>query len=102
MNKRYWVSWYQNTEDYRPVDYPPNKSVLGWWCTGYTDSGVTLCAAIEATSEENVCKAIWIDWPEADTNNLRFCTEKSDDFVPGDRFPMSDWMIERFSKGRNK
>ena len=102
MNKRYWVSWYQNTEDYRPVDYPPNKAVVGWWCTGYSDRGATLCAVIEAASEEDVCKAIYTDWPEVDRNQFRFCREESDDFIPGDRFPMSDWMIERFNKGANK
>ena len=98
--RRYWVSWYQPTADYRPVDYPPNKSVLGWWCSGYSDEGATLCAVISGKNQADVYQAIHKDWPEANMYDLRFCEEKPNDWTPSTRFPMSDWMIKRFEHSR--
>lgn len=28
---RFWLSWHQPTEDYRPLTDPPVEGVLGWW-----------------------------------------------------------------------
>ena len=89
--KRFWISWRQPTEDYRPLTDPPHPQVLGWWCSGHT----TLCAAVEANSEVEARMYVRIAWPEA--SEWRFCEEKPADFVPGDRFPLSDWMRERFA-----
>lgn len=91
-NKRlYWMSWYQNTEDFRPLNYPPNEDVLGWWCTGWAEAGHTLCAHVLAENEEEALKVVAKDWPEA---KLRFVNQRSC-IIPHDRFVPSDWMIER-------
>jgi hypothetical protein len=96
---RFWVSWYQPTEDYRPLTYPPNNHILGWWCSGHAEVGSTICAAIEAENEEAAREAVLKDWPEAfDVEDWRFINEKPNDWKPGDRFSLSDWMIERFQK----
>ena len=93
---RYWVGWYQPTEDYRPMMYPPNEHILGWWCSGqrFSDDAWMVVAVVEADGEEGVEAAILEDWPEVEEWN--FITEQGSNFVPGDRFPLSDWMVERF------
>jgi hypothetical protein len=94
--KRWWVSWYQPTEDYRPLHDPPCEAVRGWWCSGETETGsFTLCAVVDAPDEQGVKDAVYEDWPEAVV--YRFITEKPNDFTPGDRFPLSDWMIPRIA-----
>jgi len=93
---RYWVSWYQPTEDYRPLSDPPNQNILGWWCSGsrLSDDARTLCAVVLAVDEEHAKTAVTVDWPEA--VQWRFVEEKSIDFVPGDRFPIGDgWERQR-------
>lgn len=99
---RYWVSWVQETKDYRPVDYPPNRKILGWWCSGSdSDEHAILCAVVEAKSMPEARDAVYIDWPEATENtDWRFFEEKPVDFIPGDRFPLSDWMESRFSPAK--
>jgi hypothetical protein len=96
--KRYWVSWCQPGEDYRPLTCPPNESVLGWWCSGeYGDDEETihtLCALIRAGSVKDAKGVILKDWPEA--GQWRFCREVAKDFSPGDRFPIEPWMRKRF------
>lgn len=92
----YWISWYQPTEDYRPLTYPPNKSVIGWWCSGYRDldDAATLCAWVRAENEEEAIKTILKDWPEAE--EWRFNEKRGDDWEgPGDRFTLPDWAKER-------
>jgi hypothetical protein len=93
---RYWISWHQPGTDCRPLSYPPNRWILGWWESGTTDAGSNLCALVEDRTEELAKASIRVDWPEAD-GNWRFCEAKSDDFVPGSRFPIEqgDWMHER-------
>lgn len=95
--KRFWISWIQDTDDYRPVNYPPNKAVLGWWCTGTREDGYILCAVVEADSPSDAVSKVLIDWPEISGDNLRFCDEKESSWVPSDRFVMEDWMKERFN-----
>ena len=91
----FWISWYQPTEDHRPLTYPPNASILGWWCTGTrgSDDASTMCALVSADSEEAAKQAIRKDWPEAE--EWRFC-EKKESLELSDRFPLSDWMEPRF------
>lgn len=96
--KRFWISWYQPSEDYRPLTYPPNAAVIGWWRTGdaETMSGITaysLVALIEARSARAARSSVRKDWPEAAC--WRFCDEKPSGWLPNDRFPLSDWMRER-------
>ena len=101
--KIYWVSWYQPTEDHRPLTFPPVQGILGWWCTGSSDNGSTLCALVVEKSEEDAKIRINMDWPEA--VNWRFVDEKEDTHL-NDRFPLSEWMQSRVntyndSKGDN-
>lgn len=94
---RYWVSWLQTTEDYRPLTFPPNGRVLGWWCSGYrsSDDAATICALVAAETEDDAKAVILKDWPEAD--EWRFCDEVEPDWDPnkGGRFPPSEWSVER-------
>lgn len=94
--KRFWLSWIQPTEDHRPLTYPPGPGVLGWWCSGDCQEGATLCALVEAEDEEDADKTIRADWPEKAT--FRFIDEAEPDWLPNDRFPLSDWMKERLEK----
>lgn len=92
--RRFWVSWIQPTEDYRPLSYPPGDSIIGWWCSGYDgQDNPILMALIQGTSEDDVIKAVKADWPEWE--NWRIFEEKEVDWKPGSRFPLSDWMKER-------
>lgn len=95
----FWISWYQPTEDHRPLTYPPNESVLGWWCSGSTDDSSVLCALVRAKDEDDAKAAITKDWPEA--NDWRFCNEKPD-LSLSDRFMLTDWMEPRFKEARKK
>jgi hypothetical protein len=91
---RYWVSWVQETNDFRPTSFPPGKQILGWWCTGFTSGeDAILCALVSGTCEADAMTAIWREWPEA--NEWRFFQEVSNDWRPTDRFPIKDWMKER-------
>ena len=95
---RFWVSWVHPTEDYRPLGYTPHAPVLGWWCSGYdSEDNATLCALIEADDEkaaEEVIKKEWPEWTE-----WRFIEPRENDYRPGDRFPLSDWMEARINSG---
>ncbi len=95
--KYYWVSWYQPTEDYRPLSYPPNESILGWWCIGsrIDDGAFTLCALVKAMNADNAKQNIIKEWPEA--IEWRFCDQRKT-LMLSNRFPLSDWMIERFEQ----
>jgi hypothetical protein len=90
----FWISWYQPTEDYRPLGYPPNAAILGWWCTGTrtSDDASTICALVRAEDEAAAQSAVIIDWPEA--IDWRFC-ELRHDWQSSARFPLTDWMVER-------
>ena len=99
--KIFWISWYQPTDDHRPLSFPPNESILGWWCTGQrcSDDSSTLCAMIVAEDEAYAKIAIRKDWPEA--GDWRFCDEsKNTDLC--DRFPTNDWMKIRIGQFNNK
>lgn len=108
--KKFWVSWIQPTEDFRPINYPPNEQILGWWCSGYDSSdNPIICACVVGIGEtigdrmRSATDAIDIEWPEStsseeNSTGWRFFDEKADDFRTSDRFPLSDWMKERFSQ----
>lgn len=96
---RWWVSWWEKSEDYRPMHFPPNLNVLGWWCSGERRGGgktreASICAVVEADSEKMAKAAINRDWPG--DKKWRFCTEKTPDYQPSDRFPLQEWMRVRF------
>jgi hypothetical protein len=116
MSARYWLSWHQPTGDYRPLTYPPNEAILGWWCSGYTNFRRTLvkggeetgadiavlCALVQADDEDAAKAAIVKDWPEAATAEWRFVNCHDDEWLPGDRFPLGDWMKARMPEGMRR
>ena len=92
---RYWMSWEERSQDYRPIRFPPGPKILGWWCSGEAGDGSyhTIVAVVEA---DDPWDEVEKDWPGAQDNE-RFCGTVADDYVPGDRFPLdSEWMVERF------
>ena len=93
--KVYWLSWFQPTDDHRPIAFPPNKGILGWWCTGEYDGGSTLCAWVLATDEEFAKNLVKIDWPEV--VKWRFIEER-EKVTHCDRFQLVPWMEPRFKE----
>jgi hypothetical protein len=91
--KRYWISWEQLSEDYRPLTDPPMpESIKAWWCSGHSQDAAMICAIVDALSEADAWEAP--DGKEVGT--LRFCEEKTLDWLPNDRFPITkDWQRER-------
>lgn len=91
---RFWMSWIVSEEDYRPLTFPPNAAILGWWCSGYdTDDHSILCGLVEAKNEAAARKAVLRDWPGI---SWRFVEPKdTNHIIQSDRFPLSDWMKER-------
>ena len=93
----FWLSWYQPTEDHRPLKFPPNEKVVGWWCTGRTSYGVaTLVAMVSADTEDEAKDVVKIDWPEA--REWRFCDRMLKIGPPDGRFPLKTWMLDRLNK----
>ena len=91
---RFWCSFIQPTDDHRPLTYPPNEAILGWWCSGYnSEDHAILCALVKAETEGHVWNAIITDWPEAIT--MRFCDQVDKGWRPNDRFVITDWQRER-------
>lgn len=99
----YWVSWYQPTQDFRPISFPPNKNILGWWKTGEDISNESILVAIvDATSIDHVKAIVHIDWPEV--TNWRFIDKRKTLYL-NDRFILTGWMIERinnFNESKNE
>lgn len=91
----FWISWEQPTEDFRPLGYPPREPILGWWRTGDTQAGATLCALVMADDEQSAKALILAEWPEAE--RWRFCDRRESADL-SDRFPLSAWMEPRFAK----
>lgn len=93
----FWISWYETSEDHRPINFPPNESVLGWWCSGYRchDNAATLVAHVQSESEEKAQMVVMKDWPG--DKEWRFCN-LTDCKPPGDRFPPSEWSKSRYEK----
>jgi hypothetical protein len=93
---RYWISWQQPGDDPRPVHFPPKETrVLGWWESGLGDGYSNVCALVAASAEWTAKAAVAEDWPESVDAKWRFVEAKSPDWLPGDRFPLSDWMRQR-------
>ena len=101
--KRWWLSFWFNGEDYRPLMWPPPKGMLGFWSSGERErlnegekeyhNEHSLCMLVEAETEEQVKKIVEEGWPESTTAEWRFCHETEG--LPGDRFPLADWSKER-------
>lgn len=89
---RYWVSWYQPTEDYRPLTHPPSK-LLGWWCSGYNceDDKAIIVVLLDADDEKQAKEILKEYWPETKNIAWRFFSIKENNFIPNNRFPLSEW-----------
>ena len=98
MSAYQWTSWHQPGDDYRPLTFPPNADVLGWWCTGYGEQGATLCAMVKASTESDAREVIKRDWPEAWA--WRFCDPQDSPSMQSERFPLSEWMRERIEEAK--
>lgn len=108
--RRFWIRWTQPTEDERPITFPPNEAILGWWRTGYTcdhtqDLPVVpiLCALVEADNQDKAIAAIKQEWPEAemppdDLAVWGLVQVELDWLPPRDRFPPSQWMSLRLCR----
>jgi hypothetical protein len=97
---RFWVSWVEENADHRPLMYPPNSAVAGWWCSGRSaDDLAVICAVVDADDERAAELAVLTDWPLAGGQHVRdwrFFESKENDFKPSeDRFPPSEWMARR-------
>ena len=98
LTARFWLSWHQPTDDFRPLTDPPNAAVLGWWCSGYdADDTPILCALVSAVNTRAAKQKVRLSWPEAPSarREWRIEQEQEPDWLPGDRFPLSDWMQKR-------
>jgi hypothetical protein len=84
--KRWWISWYQPTDDWRPLRFPP-PNVLGYWCSGYDENDVPILVAL--VEGDDPYAVVWKQWPEAE--RWRFCEDVAADWRPGDRFMLPDW-----------
>lgn len=88
--KNYWISWWQ---DQQPFEFAP-WWVSGWRC-GEAEDQPSICAAVQAESE-NAAKAAIIaahDSPQPDDLDWRFIEERPDDWTPyNSRFEKADWM----------
>lgn len=95
----YWVSWFHHGADYRPITFPPNDAILGWWCTGGSAVGheYSIVAHVMANNRAEAEAAIVQDWPEAKQDEWRFFND-SDHTVPQSRFVISDWSAERYER----
>ncbi len=85
---RFWVSWYQPTEDYRPLTVPSPE----FWCSGHrcSDEAATLCAIIDVQGDDEAAKReVLRFWPEAEEwRFVDLCDDAAWRPDPG-RFPPS-------------
>lgn len=95
--KRFWISWYQQTEDHRPLVFPPTEGVLAWWCSGHSERGDTLVSLVQAEDEEGIPEVLEPNWTKEERSDFRFVEEVDSDWRPSNRFPLSEWMKERIN-----
>lgn len=76
---RFWVGWYGGADgDYRPIR--DDVATPAWACSGETGGGLfTLCAVVDAQSEDEAWEVVLSYWPEA---QKRFCEERPPGWLP--------------------
>lgn len=92
---RYWVRLkLYGTDDYGPLTFPP-RSVLGYWCTGFTSKYSAICCVIEAHSFEDISRIVnenFVGFSD-ERADIDFADKKPNNWVPNsDRFPLQHWM----------
>lgn len=96
-DSQWWLSWYESSHDFRPIVHPPNQNILGWWHSGYdSNNDATLCAMVKAKTADEAWSYIIGDWPGE--KRKRFEEKHPIGYRPGDRFPLNEWMKDRFDK----
>lgn len=85
--RRWWISWWEPCEDYRPAR--DHENAPPWWCsaTRVEDDAIwsAICAVVDAYSEETARTQVSRFWDPAE---WRFCERKADGWMPApDRFP---------------
>lgn len=98
----FWVGWQFKGADWRPIHFPPNEGILGWWKTGEAACGEptisTLVGWVEAETEEAAVALVSEEWDvDLRGGDLRFVEQKQK-VVTSDRFPTKDWMVGRLRK----
>lgn len=84
---RCWIGWQQPGDDYRPLMVPPRETVVGYWCSGGSETHHSMCAVVNADSPEHARAIVEVYWPDA--GRERFADMKPAAWTPGDRFPMA-------------
>lgn len=88
-NKTFWISWYEpidESQDSRPLKWPL-PATIDYWVSGWRGdmSAATLCAVVDAASEDEAKKLIGEYWKPAE---WRFCNPNELGWrPPADRFP---------------
>jgi hypothetical protein len=88
--QRWWISWVEpvdESEDYRPRNWPLPPSIPAYWCSGW-DGGsraAMLCAVVDAETPEQAMDEIRAYW---NPREWRFCEPRDEGWRPqSDRFP---------------
>lgn len=91
----FWISWYQPTNDYRPIR-TDSENILCWWNTGIrcSDDSATLVAHVRAPSVLESKELIQEYWPEAD--EWRFCEPTTGDRPASSRFTIPEHMEKNY------
>lgn len=88
--KKYWLSWYATEAAGEWELHSP------WWISGTrcSDDAATVCAAVEAESEEAAWAKIAAAYDDKSAIiEQRFIEPQSDDWAPfSGRFPRAKWM----------
>lgn len=85
---RFWIGWKQPGEDYRPMMVPPRETVVGYWCSGGSETYHTMCAVVNADDADHARTIVAVYWPDA--GRERFNDQKPAGWLPGERFPMAE------------
>lgn len=95
---RFWVSWFYMDGDCRPLTYPQHGAVIGWWKTGDREDGAqSIVALVETTDQDTAVITIKHEWPNV--VEWRFIKPVAMNWLPGDRFPLSELMRQRLDGG---
>jgi len=90
VSNRFWISWEEPGEDPRPLNWPLPASIPHWWCSGYGDDTMQICAVVDvdgdAEAAENEVRRHWhpLSWRFNEPKG-----ETAEAWMPsGGRFPV--------------
>jgi hypothetical protein len=78
--ERWWISWYELGDD--PKTNP--SGVVAFYCTGFrvVDDAATICAVVDASSEEAAREIVRKGWPGASDKEWRFVSARPRGWLP--------------------